>query len=178
MNARWVIFLTASTALLLCVAALATAAEPNIGQTQAATIRNSTLMGATVLDLQNQKLGLIKDVLLDAQSGQATFVVLDATGPTSAHAMLVVPYSALRVSINPADKSQSVTLDLRQDQLQAAPQIQNNQMQMLQDPKFLEQARNFYQPKTYTAELMAVAALAAALSGDREHLAAGPHGKA
>jgi hypothetical protein len=152
MNARWTIFLTASTALLLCVATLATAAEPNMGQTQAATIRNSTLMGATVLDLQNHKLGLIKDVVFDAQSGQATFVVLDAAGPASAHAMLVVPYSALRVTINPADKSQSVALDLRQEQLQAAPKIQNNQWQMLQDAKFLEQARNFYQPKTYTAE--------------------------
>jgi hypothetical protein len=42
-------------------------------------------------------------------------------------------------------------LDLRPDQLAAAPQIRNNQMQMLQNPQFLEQARNFYQVRTYTA---------------------------
>jgi hypothetical protein len=35
--------------------------------------------------------------------------------------------------------------------LHAAPQIQNNQWQMLQNPQFLQQARNFYQIRTYYA---------------------------
>ena len=84
MNARWAVSLTAGAAVLLCGALLATAAEPSIGQNQpamqdsAGIIQNSTLVGATVLDRQNQKLGQIKNVLLDAQAGQATFVVIDA----------------------------------------------------------------------------------------------------
>ena len=45
----------------------------------------------------------------------------------------------------------SVVLDLRLDQVHVAPQIQNNQMQQIENPQFLEQARNFYQRKTYTA---------------------------
>ncbi len=157
MNARWTISLAASTAGLLFGALLATAAEPNLGQHQpavqgsAAIIQNSTLTGATVLDPQSRKLGQIKDVLLDAQTGQATFVVLDAEAPGSGHAMLVVPYQALRVSFNPADHRQSVVLGLRADQVRAAPQIQNNQWQMLQNPQFLQEARNFYQIRTYYA---------------------------
>ena len=108
-------------------------------------------MGTTVLGPQSQKLGQIKDVLFDSQTGQATFVVLDAEAPGSGHAMLVVPYQALRVSVNPSDHRQSVVLDLRPDQMRAAPQIQNNQWQMLQNPQFLQQARDFYQIRTYYA---------------------------
>ncbi len=156
MNVRWTVSLSACAAVLLFAGVLATAAEPAIGQGQSATpgsagiIRISTLMGTTVLNPQSQKLGGIKDVLLDSKTGQTTFVVLDAEVPASGHAMLVVPYQALQVSLT-ADNHQSVTLDLRPDQLRAAPQIQNNQWQMLQNRQFLEQARNFYQAKTYTA---------------------------
>ncbi len=156
MNARWTVLLAACTAVFLCGALLATAAEPKSGQNQSAMqgsagiIQTSTLIGTTVLDPQGQILGQIKDVLLDSQTGQATFVVLDAEAPNSVHAMLVVPYRALWVSFNPLDHRQSVVLDLRPDQLQAAPQIQNDQWQMLQNPQFLEQARTFYQITTYT----------------------------
>jgi hypothetical protein len=65
--------------------------------------------------------------------------------------MLVVPYQALRVNVNPSDNRLSVALDLRPDQLPAAPQIQSNRWQMLQNPRFLERARSFYQPRSYTA---------------------------
>ncbi len=157
MNARWISSLVAGTAVLLGGALPATAAAPNTGQNQSAvqgsagTIRYSTLMGATVLDPQGEKLGQIKDVLLDSQTGQATFVVVDAAAPGSGHAMLVAPYEAFWVSINPLDSRQSVLLDLRPDQLHAAPQIQNDQWQMLENPQFLEQARDFYKIRTYTA---------------------------
>ncbi len=157
MNARWTISLVASTAVLLGAALRATAAEPIRGQIQPAVhgsagiIQNSTLMGTTVLGPQSQKLGQIKDVLFDSRTGQATFVVLDAQAIGSGHAMLVVPYQALRVSVNPSDHRWSLALDLRADQVRAAPQIQNNQWQMLQDPRFLQQARDFYQIRTYYA---------------------------
>ena len=150
--------MAASAAVLLGGALLAAAAEPNGGQNQSAMpgsagiIQTSTLTGTTVLGPQSQKLGRIKDVLLDSQTGKATFVVLDAEVPGLGHAMLVVPYQALRVSINPSDNRQSVVLDLRPDRLHAAPQIQNNQWQVLQNPQFLEQARNFYQAGTSSAE--------------------------
>jgi sporulation protein YlmC with PRC-barrel domain len=157
MNVRWTVSLAAGMAVLLWGAFLAIAAEPNIGQNQpamqdaAGIIQNSTLVGATVIDRQGQKLGQIRNVLLDAQAGQATFVVIDAKAPGTGQAMLVVPYQALRVSFNTADNRQSVVLDLGPNQVGAAPQIQNNQWQMLQNTQFLQQARNFYQTRTYTA---------------------------
>lgn len=158
MNVRGKLSLVACIAVLLGGTLLATAAAPNIGQNQSATqgsagvIQISRLIGATVLSLQGQeKLGLVKDVVLDSQTGQASFVILDAEGPGLAHAMLVVPYQALRMSLNPADKRQSLALDVRADQLRAAPQIQNDQWQVLQNPQFLQQARDFYQARTYTA---------------------------
>jgi hypothetical protein len=157
MNVRWPVSLAASMAAVLWAAMPATAAEPTVAQNppaaqgSAGIIQNSTLMGTTVLDPQNRKLGQIKDVLLDSRTGQATFVVLDTEIPGSGHAMLVVPYPALRLSISPSDHRQTVVLDLRPDQVRSAPQIQNNQWQMLQNPQFLQQARDFYQIRTYSA---------------------------
>ena len=126
MNGHWTFSLAAGTALLLGGALMATAAELQIGQIPSANqafsgnTQVSTLVGSTVLDPQGQELGRIKDVLLDAQSGQATFVVIDAEIPASGHAILVVPYGALWVSSNPLDHRQSVMLDLRPDQVHSA----------------------------------------------------------
>jgi hypothetical protein len=154
MNARSILSLAAATAVILCAALTATATTPNSGQQPSAIpavpglIRNAALVGTMVLYPQGQDLGQIKDVLFDSQTGQATFVILDAKAN---HAMLVVPYQALQVSLNPADNRLSIVLGLRPDRLTAAPQIQNGQWQMLQNPQFLELARSFYQVKAYYA---------------------------
>ncbi len=91
MDARWTFSLVACTAVLLGGALLATAAEPKTGPNQpaiqapAGTIQLSALVGTTVLDPQGQKLGRIKNVLVDSQTGRATFVVLDAVASNSGH---------------------------------------------------------------------------------------------
>jgi hypothetical protein len=108
MSVRGEISLAVFSAVFLCAVVLATAAEPNTGKNQsppqapASTIRGATLVGATVLDLHGQKLGRIKDVILDPKTGQATFVVLDAAAPSSSHPMT---YSAARPIDNPTPPS-------------------------------------------------------------------------
>ena len=59
----------------------------------AKSIHDSTLIGVTVLDSQGQKLGQIKEVLVDSQTGKATFLVLDAVATGSSHP---VTYTAAR----------------------------------------------------------------------------------
>jgi hypothetical protein len=159
MNARWTVPLAAGMAMVLGGALRAAAAEPasaaaipNPPAAQAAaTPQNSTFAGTAVLNLRHQKLGQIRETYFDAQTGQASFVILDAEIPGSGHAMLVVPYKALIVSFNPADHRLMATLNLQPDQLRAAPQIQNNQWQKMQDSQFLAQARDFYQITPYVA---------------------------
>ena len=156
MNARWMVSLAAATSVLLCGALAATAADSSNGQNQpaiqapAGKVWVSNLIGTKVLYPHIQVLGQIKDILLDPQSGQATFAVLDAEIPGSGHAMLVVPYQALQVSFNPADNRQSVMLNVRSDRLGNAPQLQKNEWQLLQNPQFLQQVRDYYQAGTYT----------------------------
>jgi hypothetical protein len=105
MNARWTFSLAVGAAALLCGALLAPAAAPNAipnppaMQGSPAIVPISALVGTTVLDAQGQKLGRIKDVLLDSQTGQVTFVVLDAEAPTSGHP---VPYTAARPIDSPS----------------------------------------------------------------------------
>ncbi|MGO9110382.1 MAG: PRC-barrel domain-containing protein [Thermoguttaceae bacterium] len=103
MNTRWTSSLAVFAAVLFCGASLATAAAPNIGQNRSPTqgsvgiVRVSTLMGTTVLDSHGQKLGRIKDVLLDSQTGQVTVMVLDAEVPGSGHP---TTYTAARPTDN------------------------------------------------------------------------------
>lgn len=151
MNIRSIVSVAAMAAVLFCRGPLAASAALNVKENGSAalnptgTIRDLTLIGTTVLDPQGHQLGRIQHVILDTQTGQATFVVLEAVNSASKAAMLVVPYQALRVNFNPADNRQSVTLNLPPDKSSAAPQIQYKQWQLLQNPEFLDQVRNFYQ---------------------------------
>jgi sporulation protein YlmC with PRC-barrel domain len=156
MSARGAVSLTAAVAVLLWSVSLATAVEPCIVPNQPATqvsaaqiIPNLTLVGVAVADSQGQKIGQIKHVLLDAPAGQATFVVLAPERAGAGQGSLVIPFQALRITINSVDGHRSVVLDRRTDQLRAAPQIQDNHWSLLQNPQFLDQARSFYQVKTY-----------------------------
>ncbi len=105
MNARWTICVAGFMGVLLFGVLLANAAAPGIGQDRSpmlgstGTIEISKLVGMTVLDPQGQKLGWIKDVLLDSRTGQATIVVLDAGTLGSGHPMT---YSAARPIQNPS----------------------------------------------------------------------------
>ena len=136
---------------------LTVAAEPNTVQNKPAmqgppkAIQDLTLVGSTVRNLSGQKLGEIQYVLLAPPTGQAKFVILAAEGPGSARMTLVVPFQALRVSFNPTEKRQVVEMNIQLDQLAAAPQIQNNQWQVLRNQQFRDQVRSFYHVfKTYT----------------------------
>ncbi len=157
MNTRGKVWSTACAAAFLGGAVWAAVAEANTGQDQLTVpasptvISTSTLVGSPVLDPRSQQLGRIKDVLLDPRSGRATFMVIDAQAPGTGHAMLVVPYEALQIGFYPGQDRVSVVLDLQPGQVQAAPQIRDDQWSMLQDPRFLQRARSFYQVTTYTA---------------------------
>ncbi len=144
-------FLIAALAALFCVVPVARAADVTSNQSPARDTQVSNFIGTAVSNLQGQKVGQIKDILFDPLNGHATFVILDASIAGSGRAMLVVPYPALQVSVDAANRRHSVVLDLRPEHLRTAPQIQNNQLQALQNPQFLEQARDFYGPMPYTA---------------------------
>jgi sporulation protein YlmC with PRC-barrel domain len=155
MNRCWISLAVVLAAFFVAMPAAIAAAPGNASnqslvQGSSGITQISNLMGTTVVNLQGQKVGPIKDVLLDAQTGQATFVILDTVVPDSGHAMLVVPYPALRISSDPATSRSVVILDLRQEQLHAAPRISSGEEKLLHNPQFLEQARVFYGPITYT----------------------------
>jgi len=157
MNLQGMFSIMAAAAVLFGGARAATAAQPVTAKVPAAiqgsagVIEISSLLGTTVLSSQGEKLGSIKDVVLDSQDGQATFVVVDAQAAGTGHSMLVVPYPALRLGFNAVDNRSFTVLNLRLDQIAAAPQIRNDQWQLLGNPYFMTQAREFYQVRTYTA---------------------------
>ena len=147
--------LAAFAAVLLSASLPATAAGSNMDRNQspahdsARVIENSALIGKTVLDSQGQAVGRIKDLLLDYQTGQAIFIVLDANSAPANHATFVLPYRTLRLSFNPADHRLRVVIDQRPSQLYSASQMKIDQGQVIDD--LPEPARNLYQLSSYPA---------------------------
>jgi sporulation protein YlmC with PRC-barrel domain len=147
--------LVAAFVTAIFVANVATAAPPNAAENRApeATAPQVTqvthLIGATVSNLQGKELGRIKDILLDSKTGSASFAIIDEEIAGAGHGMLVVPYQALRVSAVTGANRHAVALDLRSENLHVAPSIHDNNLRVLQNPQFLEQARNFYGPAAY-----------------------------
>jgi sporulation protein YlmC with PRC-barrel domain len=156
MNARWMLSRAAFAAVLLSTSLPATAAESNMDRNQSPThgsarvIENSALIGTTVLDSQGQAVGRIKNLLLDNQTGQAVFVVVDAKSAPANHATFVLPYRALRLSFNPADNRLRVAIDQRPNRMYSASQmkIDRGQQVLGHSP---EQAPNLYQLSSYPA---------------------------
>jgi len=84
---------------------------------QRSQILASNLMGADVFDRQNQKIGSVKDVVLDP-SGRVAEVVLSTSGRNVA-----VPMQELRVAFNDDQKVQKVTIDRTKNDLQSAQEF-------------------------------------------------------
>ena len=110
MNARWTVSLAACSAMLLCGALLATAAEPNVGQNHlamkcsAAVIQKSTPAGTTVPGPQIQKLGKIQNVAVDTQPGtQSTAAATDNPGASYPPIPCVVPQPCPCVVVLPCE---------------------------------------------------------------------------
>lgn len=80
------------------------------------------LDGQQVNNLQGQKLGEIKQVLLDPKSGQARYAVLQVDKEWSLNnPEIAVPFGAFRVSVNPNNNDVVVQLDATKEKLQKAP---------------------------------------------------------
>jgi hypothetical protein len=123
-------------------------------------VRGSQLVGETILDPRSQKLGVIKDFLIDSQTARVMYVMM-APEPASpvnsgeANAeWIVLPFDDLRLSTNAQGSPPMFILNLPAAQLRAAPHMRSNAWETLRDPRFIGQVQQFYRPTEWTARRM------------------------
>jgi hypothetical protein len=118
---------------------------------QGQVIRGSQLIGLAVFDSSRQKLGIIRDLLVDSGTGQISFVVIGAQGAGAAAELFVAPYDVLALNVNAQDHRDFFVLNMAPAQLQRAPRIEAGRWEVINTPQFLGQARQFFRGVQRTA---------------------------
>jgi sporulation protein YlmC with PRC-barrel domain len=85
-------------------------------------------------DTADEELGMLQDTLIDLQSGQVDYVVLDLTTAAGAANSVMVPWERLNVDPAVAAETQAFVLDVTQDTLQNAPPIDLSTLPTFIDP--------------------------------------------
>jgi sporulation protein YlmC with PRC-barrel domain len=85
-------------------------------------------------DTAEEELGMLQDTLIDLQTGQVDYVVLDLTTAAGAANSVMVPWERLNVDPTIAAETQAFVLDVTQDTLQNAPAIDLSTLPTFIDP--------------------------------------------
>jgi sporulation protein YlmC with PRC-barrel domain len=110
----------------------------------ARVVRGSTLIGRTVWDSSNQRLGVIRDIALDPSNGQVVYFILAADVPNVGSQLVVVPYDAMRVDLQGPALQPNIVLLIQPTLLRGAPRIENGRWEVLDQPQFFGQVRQFF----------------------------------
>ncbi len=103
--------------------------------------RASHLLGAGVHNQQNEKLGDIKDLMVDLPSGRVPFAVLSSGGLLGVGDQLVaVPVSSFAQSTD----DRTLVLNMDKQRLQSAPSFARNNWPDMNDPTWSSRVYSFY----------------------------------
>ena len=106
------------------------------------SLHASKLIGAEVKSNNGEKLGKLEDIVIDAQTGRATFAVIGKGGVLKlGEKRLPVPWQALRI-----DSEKQVTLlNADKDKLASAPTMQSDTFSDLDNQDFVVVVYKFYE---------------------------------
>ena len=146
------------TGLLACglIGSAAMAADPPVttppnsgvavgpAMTVATTFRASKLMGMTVKNMQNEKLGAIDDLVIDMQKGHVSYVALGVGGVLGiGEKLFAVPFHEIQFK---HDRDESFfVLNVSKEQLKDAPGFDKSNWPDFADPNFTQKIDQYYQ---------------------------------
>ena len=99
------------------------------------------LLGNSIVNPQGEKLGDLKDVMLNLKTGEIAYGVLSFGGVLGlGDKLFAVPWSAMHVDF----ENKCVVLNASKDRLKAAPGFNKDHWPDFADPGFVEQVRTYY----------------------------------
>jgi sporulation protein YlmC with PRC-barrel domain len=106
----------------------------------------STISGDDVYNRQGEKLGSIKDLMMDIRSGRVCYAVLSFGGFLSlGEKLFAVPWSALAVDA----ENKRLLLDTNEERLKDAPGFDKDNWPNMADPFWEENIQSFYGNDVY-----------------------------
>ena len=101
----------------------------------------STISGDDVYNRQGEKLGSIKDLMMDIQSGRVCYAVLSFGGFLSlGEKLFAVPWSALAVDT----ENKRLLLDTNEERLKDAPGFDKDNWPNMADPSWEKSIHSYY----------------------------------
>jgi len=101
----------------------------------------STLIGDPIKNPQGEKLGDLKDIVLDTGKGEIVYAVLSCGGVLGVgEKLFAVPWHALRVQ----GDNEALVLDAAPDRLKQATGFDKDHWPDAPDPGFVERGRTYY----------------------------------
>ena len=127
---------------------IAAAEDPRAsGQAAQGQLRSSKLIGATVLNRQNEELGTISEIVT-GPSGRGNFVVFSSGGVLGIGGkMIVVPWAALRIREAREGEKATAVLDLAKQRLEQAPSFAKDQRPDFNNQEWISKIESFYKEK-------------------------------
>ncbi len=86
----------------------------------AKTVRGSQLVGQTILDPSSQRVGVVKDFLVDSETARVVFLLMAPEGSQANADWIVIPFDDLRLSAD-ANSQPIFVLNLQAAHLRRAP---------------------------------------------------------
>jgi hypothetical protein len=111
---------------------------------QGQILRSSQLTGMVVWDAEHQKLGTIKEVLIDLSADCPMLFFAMAPEVAIGEGLVLVPVNVLQFQHDAQRRADFFVLSMRMDLLRNAPRIQGNNWDVIRDRQFLTKARQFY----------------------------------
>lgn len=100
-----------------------------------------TLMGDPIVDAQGDKLGDLKEIMFNIDSGEIAYAVLSFGGWLGmGDKLFAVPWRALRVD----GDNKCLILNASKERLKTAPGFDKDHWPNFSDPGFVEQVRTYY----------------------------------
>jgi len=136
------IFATAALSAQLAMAQSSDSkAQSSSNGSSTAGLHVSKLVGADVKSSSGEKYGKLEDVIIDPQTGKATFAIIGKGGILRlGEKRLPVPWQALSVN-----SEKQVTLNMDPQKLQSAPTVQSSDSTELDNPEFVVVVYKFYE---------------------------------
>ena len=105
-----------------------------------------TLVGDDVCNQEGERLGELKEIMLDIRSGRIAYAVLSSGGFLSVGSKLfAVPWRALRLDT----VNKRLVLDVTKESLENAPGLDPDRWPDLEDPTWANQIHSYYGTKPY-----------------------------
>jgi len=109
--------------------------------------RVSKIQGIEVKNEENQKIGKVEDLVMNANNGSVRYVALSFGGFLGiGDKLFAVPWDAVRLEYDAKDKKDCLVFDVTKESLSNAPGFDKDHWPNFADPKWSAEVEKHYQP--------------------------------